>query len=177
METLQTVLTVLLLAFVFRAFMVEAFIIPTGSMAQSLLGAHATRTCPACGWEYDFVPAHDTLCPNCHHRVLLRAADIPEKSGDRILVFKWPYVLGGNLGPHRWDVIVFRNPADPNESYIKRLVGLPGEAVEIVDGDVYINGQIAQDGPGSEGAVVRRLRPESLAGAGVPGSRRAAVDG
>ncbi|HOO17196.1 MAG TPA: S26 family signal peptidase, partial [Phycisphaerae bacterium] len=43
-ETLQTVLTALLLAFVFRAFLVEAFIIPTKSMAHSLLGAHATRT-------------------------------------------------------------------------------------------------------------------------------------
>jgi signal peptidase I len=143
-ETLQTVLTALLLAFVFRAFLVEAFIIPTGSMAHALLGAHATRTCPACGWEYDFVPAHDAFCPNCHLRTPLSAADIPQKSGDRILVNKWPYLLGGIFGPHRWDVIVFRNPADANESYIKRLIGLPGETVEIVDGDVYINAQIAR---------------------------------
>ena len=143
-ETLQTVLTALLLAFVFRAFLVEAFIIPTKSMAHSLLGAHATRTCPACGCEFDFEPAHDVLCPNCHLRTPLRAADVPEKAGDRILVHKWPYALGRMFGPHRWDVIVFRNPADPNESYIKRLVGLPGETVEIVDGDVYIDGRIAR---------------------------------
>jgi signal peptidase I len=171
-ETLQTVLTALLLAFVFRAFMVEAFIIPTGSMAHSLLGAHATRTCPACGWEYDFVPEHDTFCPNCHLRTPLRAADLPEKSGDRILVHKWPYVLGGVFGPRRWDVIVFRNPADPSESYIKRLVGLPGETVEIVDGDVYINGQIARKTAAAQSVLwfvvfdQNHLPPESAASAG-----------
>ena len=46
-ETLQTVLTALILAFIFRAYAIEAFIIPTGSMAESLLGEHGTRICRA----------------------------------------------------------------------------------------------------------------------------------
>jgi signal peptidase I len=137
-DTTQTVLTALMLAFIFRAFLVEAFIIPTGSMAQSLLGAHATRTCPACGYEYDFSTGGDCLCPNCHLRTPLVGEPVASKAGDRILVHKWPYVLGGIFGPQRWDVIVFRNPADPSENYIKRLIGLPGESVEIIDGDVFI---------------------------------------
>ncbi len=153
LETIQTVLTALILAFVFRAYLVEAFIIPTGSMAESLLGAHATLTCPACGWGYDFAAGHDCFCPNCHLRLPLPAENVPLKDGDRILVHKWPYVLGGPFGPQRWDVIVFRNPSDPGENYVKRAVGLPGESVQILDGDLYIDGRIARKTPAAQRAL------------------------
>ncbi len=155
--TTETMLTALILAFVFRAFMVEAFIIPTGSMAPSLLGAHGTCVCSNCGWEYDFGPRRDygrrdesnpdaafewppfVVCPNCQERVDQPAAVAPPpKPGDRILVHKWPFDIGGVFGPRRWDVIVFRDPANPELNYIKRLVGLPHEKVEIIDGDVFI---------------------------------------
>ncbi len=58
-EIVQTVFTGLILAFIFRAFLVEPFIIPTGSMADALLGAHARLTCPACGWQFAFAPSGD----------------------------------------------------------------------------------------------------------------------
>lgn len=158
-EILQTLLTGLTLAFIFRAFLVEPFIIPTGSMAESLLGAHATRTCPACGWEYEFAPLATSTptgvgfvrptvieCPNCHHRLAPSATDTAPKAGDRVLVHKWPYAFPG-LRPQRWEVVVFRDPANPEQHYIKRLVGLPGESVEIVDGDVFIDGRIARKPP------------------------------
>lgn len=155
-EVVQTILIGLILAFMMRAFLVEPFIIPTGSMAHSLLGAHATRTCPACGWEYDFAPKYtatpagegfvrpdEILCPNCQLRLTPTAADTVPKAGDRILVHKWPYALG-LFPPRRWDVIVFRDPADPEQHYIKRVVGLPGESIEIIDGDLFIDGRIAR---------------------------------
>ena len=41
----------------------------------------------------------------------------------------------------RGDIVVFRFPLDPSKSYIKRVVGLPGDVVEIADGDLSINGQ------------------------------------
>ena len=67
--------------------------------------------------------------------------DAPSFKGDRILVMKFPYdmpFLPGSSRPQRWDVVVFRYPEEPEVSYIKRLVGLPGEEMRIYFGDVYI---------------------------------------
>lgn len=155
-ETIETIITALTLAFIFRAFLIEAFIIPTGSMAQSLLGEHRTYICTACGYQYDvgaMSPSRDDAgdlvaldgpptCPNCHRPA--DGAAPAQKSGDRILVHKWPFELGGWFGPKRWDVIVFRDPADPRVNYIKRLIALPGDTIEIADGDIFIDGRISR---------------------------------
>src|SRR6478672_10381680 len=52
-ETIESILVAFILAFIFRAFVVEAFVIPTGSMAPTLLGAHMRFTCPDCGYQFD----------------------------------------------------------------------------------------------------------------------------
>ena len=65
-------------------------------------------------------------------------------NGDRILVLKCVYQF---VDPKRWDVVVFKNPINPTENYIKRLIGLPGDTIEIIDGDIYINGLIARKPP------------------------------
>jgi signal peptidase I len=65
-------------------------------------------------------------------------------NGDRILVLKCIYQF---FEPKRWDVIVFKNPPEPTVNYIKRLIGLPEEKIQIIDGDVYINGQITRKPP------------------------------
>ena len=151
-ESVQTVLTALILAFIFRAYLIEAFVIPTGSMAESLLGRHATLACPNCGWRFSYGPAVPTEdagpfhtpaeveCPLCLDRTPIAAERVAPSSGERILVHKWPFVLGGVFGPRRWDVIVFRDPRNPEDNFIKRLVGLPGERIQIIDGDVFIAG-------------------------------------
>ena len=151
-NTLEWLITAFALAFVFRAFVMEAFRIPTGSMASTLLGAHYQLRCTQCGYKYYY--GHNiyllqrnqaktkqdySRCPSCgflqppEGRVL--------SGGDRILVLKCIYQFAE---PKQWDVVVFKNPLDPSENYIKRLVGRPGETVEIIDGDVYINGQISR---------------------------------
>ena len=57
--------------------------------------------------------------------------------GDRILVNKFVYRF---TTPQRGDIIVFRYPEDPKRPFIKRLVGLGGDQVEIRDGHLYVNG-------------------------------------
>ncbi len=142
----------------FKTFFLPLFIIPTGSMAQTLAGANAMHTCPNCGWEYQ-VGFHRTpgesrdpailRCPNCrwvqrYHQTELRKTLRPT-AGDRIVVHGWPFVLGGpTFGPQHWDVVVFKNPNDPAVNFIKRLIGLPGEKIEIIDGDIFINDRISR---------------------------------
>ena len=65
--------------------------------------------------------------------------------GERLLVNKFVYykvqsVSWGHL--ERGDIVVFWYPDDPDKSYVKRLIGLPGETVEVRDGKVYINGNL-----------------------------------
>jgi signal peptidase I len=60
-DTIESILIAFILAFVFRAFVVEAFVIPTGSMAPTLMGAHMRFHCPDCGYDFDvnYSPASD----------------------------------------------------------------------------------------------------------------------
>lgn len=162
-ETFESIIVALILAFVFRAFVVEAFVIPTGSMAPSLRGMHANHRCANCQYPFAYGLKEPVIingrerrpgtlehhpfgvkCPNCGYegtgnKELNLAGDLVVPcAGDRILVLKWPYDIGGSLlGPKRWDVGVFKNPQDGEMNYIKRIVGVPGEILEILNGDVY----------------------------------------
>lgn len=154
-DTFESIIVALILAFVFRAFVVEAFVIPTGSMAPTLYGAHGTVVCADCGIEFAYGlrdlddprqvqvvrSTARAICPNCNHpNSDLRSSDEkgnPER-GDRILVLKWPLDIGGEwFRPQRWDVTVFKDPSDGITNFIKRLVGLPNEVLMILQGDVY----------------------------------------
>jgi signal peptidase I len=164
-ETIESILIAFILAFVFRAFVVEAFVIPTGSMATTLLGAHMRFTCRECGYTFDVnfpsptingeevdIPvragadrAFGIYCPNCRFKVPREeATNPPVRYGDRILVLKYLYIPWISE-PHRWDVVVFKTPTKPPAgtpyftiNYIKRLIGLPGEELMVLDGDVYV---------------------------------------
>lgn len=160
-ETIESIVIAFILAFMFRAFVVEAFIIPTGSMAPTLLGAHVALECPSCGYSFDASLSRDyrqgqiirknvehqveTVCPMCWFPVSVEPGS-RVSAGDRILVDKFLYTF---TDPKRWDVIVFKNPQgtdsghrvssqEPRTNYIKRLVGLPGEQLILLDGNVYI---------------------------------------
>lgn len=129
----------------FRTFSAEAYVVPTGSMAPTLLGNHRELTCPNCGFL--FVIGVDEegrsprpVCPNCGKNDLDRVPAV-DCSGDRVLVQKFLYDF---RPPRRWEVAVFHFPGDPTQAYVKRVVGLPGESVQIVGGNVLINGQIAR---------------------------------
>src|SRR5579859_5742864 len=160
-ETIESILVAFILAFIFRAFVVEAFVIPTGSMGPTLMGAHVRLVCPDCGYHftsnYSTPSGDDTdipsyarfgqgttfICPNCGYNIPYSGLK-EVYFGDRILVLKYRYLL---QPPAPWDVVVFKSPyekkPDPNDpkytdNYIKRLVGLPGQSIVILDGDVYV---------------------------------------
>jgi signal peptidase I len=128
-----------------RTFAVEPFGVPTGSMAPTLLGNHREAPCPRCGFRVivgDPGPDRgrrwqtDACCPNCGRDGidLSAARDVP---GDRLLVDKNVFAV---RSPRRWEVAVFRCPVDDTKPYVKRVVGLPGEAVRLVGGDVFADG-------------------------------------
>ncbi len=161
-DTVESIWVAIVLAFVLRAFMFEAFVIPTGSMAPRLVGEHWDLVCPACHYDYAYgliggeaprsrarkLPPGDARCPNCGFPFAAGSERTRYvNGGDRVLVLKYLYNF---RSPRPWDVIVFRNPQNNQENYIKRLVGLPGETIEIVHGDVYVKQ------PGEEDWRIRR---------------------
>lgn len=168
-ETVEAVVVAFILALLVRGFEAEAFVIPTGSMAPTLMGRHKEVTCPQCGFVYAVNTSeeveggtgfrssrpmvHTGICVNCRYQA--RIDREPSFKGDRILVMKFPYdlpFLPGASEPNRWDVVVFRYPEEPETSYIKRLVGRPGEVVRLWYGDVFIKS------PG-EGAFHQERKP------------------
>lgn len=142
----------------FRGFFAEGYLISTGSMAPSLLGYHRQVTCPSCHYQFargaafdsdsesgeiawaDSTSQHVSLatCPNCGLHDI-NAGQSPRNEGDQLLVHKHAYEF---RDPRRWEVIVFRNPRDQRQAYVKRVAGLPNETVEIIDGDVYADGTL-----------------------------------
>lgn len=153
-ETVESLVIAFVLAFLFRSFEAEMFVIPTGSMAPTLMGRHKDLYCPKCGYNYRANAASEVdqnsgevrpmagvawaTCPMCRYSARLDF-DIPpgaseSYNGDRIVVNKLAYELGQ---PERWDVSVFKFPGQAKQNYIKRLVGMPSETVRLQYGDVF----------------------------------------
>ena len=168
-DLVETVVFVVVLVLLLRSFIAEAFVIPTGSMAETLLGWRAYVTCQACGYEFPVnvseeidpqrgqpVPVEGCTCPNCRFHMKRQASDkwvrdfpasMFANSGDRVLVAKWP-----GQEYERWSVVVFKYPERPQQdwvpmNYIKRLVGLPGNTIAIDGGDLFVCENVDYDKP------------------------------
>jgi signal peptidase I len=118
METVKTVVYALLIALVIRTFLFQPFNIPSGSMENTLLIG-----------DYLFV----------------------EKFAYGYSRYSFPFgfpPFGGRVfasEPHRGDVIVFKMPKEGSPDYmkdfIKRVIGLPGDTVQVINGQVWLNGK------------------------------------
>lgn len=178
-ETLQSLIVAFVLAMAFRGFVLEGFVIPTGSMAPTLMGAHVRFDSPVTGFEYPFdagplaelgnrleasrsIELYDPMVSVNYPAFAapVGALRANTRMGDRVLVLKTLYTF---FNPDRFDVVVFKNPTDPvgdTQNYIKRLVGLPNERILLVDGDVFA-------GPAGVELPERAPITEKLAGMSV----------
>lgn len=134
-----------------QTWLVHGWLVPDvvaeASMAPTLRGPHRQVVCPGCGLRYSCDAATDSanfrplpaICPNCGTK-FDGLAELPVQSGDRLLIDRasWNW-----RQPRRWEMAVLRDPTNPRDLVVKRIVGLPGETVEIREGDVHINGHIA----------------------------------
>lgn len=103
--------------------------------------------CPSCrdhviadpgGWSRSKFSTADVWCRECTLRYPIAYQPGDVQGGHKILVNKFAY---HPHDPERWDVIVFRFNRERN--YIKRLVGMPGEQIQIINGDVHIDGRVS----------------------------------
>jgi len=161
-ETIESIAVAVILAFLFRAFVAEAFVIPTGSMAPTLQGRHMDVTCSQCGCPYragasveneGHGEVRGTTCPICRFPMQLDKDRDPNQrsfNGDRILVSKFAYEVAD---PKRWEVIVFKFPGNAKQNYIKRLIGLPNETLWIRHGDISAPQAVGHAASGRRHAV------------------------
>ncbi|HWB13243.1 MAG TPA: S26 family signal peptidase [Pirellulales bacterium] len=138
-----TVVTIVVLALA-MTWQIQCFVVSGASMAETLLGQHRQLTCGNCGREFrcaDDEPimfGKRAVCPNCGDTEQ-RLDKALAAAGDAVVVDRSAFEL---RSPERWELAAFRAPGRPTQIYVKRIVGLPGEAIELRHGDVYADGKI-----------------------------------
>lgn len=136
LDTLKTVFWAIVIALMVRTFAFEPFNIPSGSMIPTLLVG-----------DYLFV------------------SKFSYGYSKHSMPFSLPVIPGRVLEsePERGDVVVFKLPSDTTQDYIKRVIGLPGDTVQVTEGRLYINNKLIEreriedyiltDGSGRSAAV------------------------
>ncbi len=222
-ENAEAVIVAIVLALIIRHFSLEAFEIPTGSMAPGLYGVHLDTVCPNCGTEsavsigvdsvtgklnehfkegYHYegacpdcgtlledilqYPDQNPNCPRCKEtrpqapdgtlrqeksvgslKTTCRECEFAYKdvytrsdtvAGHKILVNKFIYQI---RDPRRWEVIVFKFNRQRN--YIKRLVGLPGEEIQVIGGDIFIDGTLERKPVWAQDALWYQVHDSAVA--------------
>ena len=111
-ENIKTLLYALIIAIVIRSLLIQPFYIPSSSMEPTLLvGDRLFVTKYSYGYSKHSFPFSP---PILNKRILFNS-------------------------PERGDVVVFKTPADNRTDYIKRLIGLPGDKIQFIDSNLYLN--------------------------------------
>ncbi|WP_138934598.1 signal peptidase I [Roseovarius arcticus] len=130
-ETIKTVVFALLIAGVFRTLFFQPFWIPSGSMKDTLLiGDFLFVNKMAYGYSY-------ASCPS----IRFAGLDLDAEKICGFLDGDNTRIWGGE--PVRGDIIVFRHPVN-HKDFIKRLIGMPGDTVQMKDGVLHLNGEAVQ---------------------------------
>ena len=113
LDTARTLGVAVIVVLIFRIILFQPFTIPSSSMEPGLVtGDYVVVSKFAYGWSRASLPFNP---PVGHGRILGRMAQ-------------------------RGDVVVFRRPSDPGEAWVKRVIGLPGDRVQVIGGTVLVNG-------------------------------------
>ena len=113
-DNIKTLIYALIIAIIIRSFFYQPFYIPSSSMEPNLLvGDRLFVSKYTYGYSRHSFPFS------------------PKFSSNRFL----------SKHPIRGDIVVFKTPADNRTDYIKRLIGLPGDEIQIIEGDLFLNGQ------------------------------------
>jgi signal peptidase I len=138
-------ISTLVLALMLRTWLVLGLIEPVtvagSSMAPNLRGPHVCVTCTKCKLRFDIGAEFDTdsvECPRCDSLQTLSDPPAIER-GDRLVIDRTAFQF---RNPRRWELVVFRSPVD-GELTVKRVVGLPGETIQLQGGEVLVNGKAA----------------------------------
>ncbi|MFN3892463.1 MAG: signal peptidase I [Beijerinckiaceae bacterium] len=114
-ETVKVIIQALLIALVVRTFLFQPFNIPSGSLIPTLLiGDYLFVSKYSYGYSKHSFPFS------------------PDLFNGRVMA----------SDPKRGDIAVFKLPRDGSTDYIKRVIGLPGETVQLIEGRLYINGEV-----------------------------------
>ena len=114
-ENIKTIFYALIIALIIRSLFFQPFYIPSSSMEPNLL---IGDTLFVSKYTYGYSKHSFPFSPNITNKRFLKKT------------------------PERGDVIVFKTPADNRTDYIKRLIGLPGDIIQIVEGELFINEQL-----------------------------------
>ena len=111
-DNIKTIIYALIIAVIIRSFLIQPFYIPSSSMEPNLLVGDRLFVSK---YSYGFSKHSFPFSPNFFN--------------GRIFFSK----------PKRGDVVVFKTPVDNRTDYIKRLIGLPGDTLQFIDGDLFLN--------------------------------------
>ena len=116
-ENIKTIIYALIIALIIRTFFYQPFYIPSSSMEPTLLIGDRLFVSK---YSYGFSKHSFPFSPNFTDKRYFKKK------------------------PNRGDVVVFKTPADERTDYIKRLIGMPGDSIQIIDSVLYLNGSRIQ---------------------------------